>query len=150
ESLNQDGTLHEGVKASAVLIGPDQSAMNIALTEVSAGHHVGSTLINLAGDYSLRVAAEGLSAETPLHVAYPALYALNRANPGRLAFLAAATGGRMLAEPEQIFTDIERRWVKRDAWQIWTLTALALFLAGLVVRYGSGRRRGRHISATAH
>jgi hypothetical protein len=99
-------------------------------------------MLNLTGDYTLRAAAEGTTAEAVFHVAYPALYALQRANPDRLAVLATATGGSILGDATQIFVPGDRRWVARDAWQVWTLIALALFLTGLVIRYASGFRRG--------
>jgi hypothetical protein len=97
------------------------------------------------GDFVLRVAADRATAETPLHVAYPAIYAFSRADPDRLAALAAMTGGRVLAVTEPIFAGGERRWVAaREGWKFWVLAALALFLADLVIRYASGLRgRGR-------
>ena len=84
--------------------------------------------------------AEGTTAEAPLHVAYPALYAFLRADPDRLAALAMMTGGRVLVGAEQIFVTSEWRWVTRAGWQIWVLIALALFLIDLIIRYASGSR----------
>ena len=65
----------------------------------------------------------------------PLLGAALAAMPGALA---AATGGEVLASEEQIFTGGRSRWVARVAWQVWVLAAFALFLADLIVRYGSG------------
>jgi hypothetical protein len=143
EALNQDGVPRGGLKISAALIGPDLKSTDIALVETSTGHYAGRAMLNLAGDFTLRVGAEGTTAEAPLHVAYPALYALQRAMPERLTVLAAATGGRILSDAEQIFVTGDRRWVARDARQVWTLVALALFLVGLIIRYASGFHRGK-------
>jgi hypothetical protein len=149
EALNQDGAPRRNLKITAGLIGPDFKSTDIALTETSAGHYAGRTLLNLAGDFNLRVAAEGATAEAPLHVAFPALYALQRANADRLTVLAATTGGRVINDVAQIFVTGDRRWVKRDVWQVWTLIALALFLTGLIIRYASGFRRGKRLPEMA-
>jgi hypothetical protein len=90
------------------------------------------------GEFNLRVASDQVTAETPLFVAYPAVYEFTRADPRRLAALAAATGGRVLASEEEIFTRSESRWIARAVWQVWVLAAFAVFLADLIVRYASG------------
>src|SRR5712671_5581863 len=72
EALNQDGVPRGGLKISAALIGPDLKSTDIALVETSTGHYAGRAMLNLAGDFTLRVGAEGTTAEAPLHVAYPA------------------------------------------------------------------------------
>ena len=87
----------------------------------------------------MRATAEQTTAEAPLLVAYPALYALTRTDPARLEALATVTGGRVLSSADEIFAEAApRRWVARDLWQVWALTALALFMADLMLRYGSG------------
>jgi Mg-chelatase subunit ChlD len=146
DAANPDGTARAGLRVSALLAGGDSESMEIALTETSAGHHIGHTSLQGTGDFVLRAAADRAKAETPLHVAYPAIYAFSRANPDRLVALAAMTGGRVLADTEPIFAGGERRWVAaRDSWKIWVLAALALFLADLIIRYASGlRARGRN------
>jgi hypothetical protein len=59
----------------------------------------------------------------------------------------AATGGRVLASEEQIFTRGQSRWVACAAWQVWVLAAFDLFLAGLIVRYAPGLIGTRRRSA---
>ena len=104
-------------------------------------------MLDQPGEFTLRVAADQASAEAPLFVAYPALHEFTRADDHRLAALAAATGGQVLASEEQIFTGGRSRWVARAAWQIWVLAAFALFLADLIVRYASGLIGARRRSA---
>jgi Mg-chelatase subunit ChlD len=111
---------------------------SISLSEVSPGRYQGAFTLDHAGEFNLHVAADQATAEAPLFVAYPALHEFTRADPRGLAALAAATGGQVLASEEQIFAGGQSRWVTRAAWQVWVLAALALFLADLIVRYGSG------------
>jgi hypothetical protein len=140
DASNPDGSPPAGLRVSASLAGRDSAPTEIALTETSAGHHVGRAALRGAGDFVLRATADRATVEAPLHVAYPAIYAFSRADPDRLAALAAATSGRVLAGTEPIFTGGERRWVARDGWKIWLLAALALLLADLIIRYASGLR----------
>jgi hypothetical protein len=122
--------------------------LSLALSEVSPGRYHGSLTLDQTGEFNLRVAADQATADVPLFVAYPALHEFTRADPRRLAALAAATGGRVLASEEQIFAGRQSRWVARSAWQVWVLAALALFLADLIVRYAAGLIGIRRQSAT--
>jgi len=141
DALNAEGLPREGLKIAASLAGhgtTSEAAAPLSLSEVSPGRYQGKLTLDRPGEFNLRVAADQISAEAPLFVAYPALYEFTRADPRRLAALAAATGGRVLASEEQIFTGGQSRWVARAVWQVWVLAALALFLADLIVRYASG------------
>jgi hypothetical protein len=110
----------------------------LSLSEVSPGRYHGSFTLDQTGEFNLRVATEQAVAEKPLFIAYSALHEFTRGDPRRLAALAAATGGEVLASEEQIFTGGQSRWVARAAWQLWVLVAFVLFLADLIVRYASG------------
>jgi len=143
DASTAEGTPRAGLKVVGSLLGPASSSTDVALTEVSAGRHVGRVTLEGTGDFVLRAVADRTTAEMPLLVAYPALYAFQRADPDRLAALAAMTGGRVLGGAEQIFLGGERRWVTRAGWQIWVLFALALFMIDLIIRYASGLRGSR-------
>jgi hypothetical protein len=143
DALNQEGAPRTGLNITAALVGPDATSTDVALSETVAGRYIGRAMLAGTGDFILRAAADKLAAEAPLHVAYPALYAFQRADPERLAALAAMTDGRVLADAEQIFVGVERRWVARAGWQVWVLLALALFLIDLTIRYASGLRGSR-------
>ncbi len=141
DALNAEGLPREGLKIAASLAGhgtTSEAAAPLSLSEVSPGRYQEKLTLDRPGEFNLRVAADQISAEAPLFVAYPALYEFTRADPRRLAALAAATGGRVLASEEQIFAGGQSRWVARAVWQVWVLAALALFLADLIVRYASG------------
>jgi Mg-chelatase subunit ChlD/uncharacterized membrane protein len=140
DASNQEGVPRAGLKVVAALVGPVSTSTDVALTEASPGRYVGRVTLAGAGDFVLRARADRITAEAPLHVAYPALYAFLRADPDRLAALATMTGGRILVGAEQIFVSSERRWVARTVWQIWVLIALGLFMIDLIIRYASGRR----------
>jgi hypothetical protein len=146
----------EGLKVTASLVHP--GAVGVAATataapasfplaETAPGQYHGHFTLDEPGDFVLRASADQATAEVPLAVAYPAIYRFTRADPDRLAALAMATGGRVLANEEQIFTAREWRLVARSLWQIWIAAALALFVAELVIRYVSGLigwQRKRH------
>jgi uncharacterized protein YegL len=138
---NAEGGPRAGLKIVASLVGSDATSTPVALTETSAGHHVGRVTLEGTGDFVLRAAADRITTEAPLHAAYPALFAFLRADPDRLAALATMTGGRVLADAEQMFAGGERRWVTREGWKVWVLLTLALFLIDLIIRYASGPRR---------
>jgi uncharacterized protein YegL len=140
DASNPEGGPRAGLKIVASLVGPDATSTEVALTETSTGHHVGRVTLEGAGDFVLRAAADRITAETPLHAAYPAVYAFPRADPDRLAALATMTGGRVLAGAEEIFAGGERRWVTHEGWKVWVLLALGLFLIDLIIRYASGPR----------
>ena len=143
DALDGEGAPRAGLKVAAALIGPDAASTEVALTEVSAGRHVGRVTLEGTGDFVLRATAERMTAEAPLYAAYPALYAFPHADPAPLAALATMTGGRILAGVEQIFIVGEWRWVAREGWTIWVLCALALFMIDLIIRYASGPQGSR-------
>jgi uncharacterized protein YegL len=149
DASTPDGGVRAGLKIDALLVGPDATSREVALTETSAGRHVGRITLEGAGDFVLRTAADRITAETPIHAAYPALYAFLRADQDRLAALATMTGGRVLADAEQIFVGGERRWVAHEGWKVWVLLALALFLIDLIIRYASGPRRSNRNAPTS-
>jgi hypothetical protein len=141
DALTQEGVPREGLKVTASLAGPGlafEPPTSRALSEVHPGRYHGRFTLDRPGEFSLRAVADQTTAEAPLLVAYPALYALTRADPDRLAALAAVTGGRILTSEEQVFAGGGRRWVARALWQVWVLAALALFIADLIIRYASG------------
>jgi uncharacterized membrane protein len=141
DALNQEGVPREGLKVTASLAGPGtapEAAKPVALSEVSPGRYHGHFTLDRPGEFNLHAVADQATAEAPLLVAYPALYAFTRADPDRLAALAAATEGHVIETEEQIFAGGEQRWVARALWQVWVLAALALFMADLIVRYASG------------
>jgi hypothetical protein len=143
DALNQEGAPRVGLKITAALVGPDAETTDIALAETLPGRYVGQVTLAGTGDFVLQATADKLTTEALLHVAYPALYAFQRADPERLAALAMMTGGRVLAGAEQIFVGGERRWVAREGWQVWVLLALGLFMLDLIIRYASGLRASR-------
>jgi hypothetical protein len=148
EMLNPEGAPRERLTVMASLArvaaaGPAVQAapdvqVSLALVETAPGQYHGHFLLDGPGEFVVRASADQETAEVPLSVAYPALYRFTRADPDRLAALATATGGRLLANEEQMFTGGAWRLVARNLWQVWVAAALALFMAELVIRYASG------------
>ena len=162
EVVNPEGAPHAGLKVTASLARLDrpepspQMAPNappsLALTEIKPGKYHGQFVLDSPGDFVVRASADQAATELPLSVAYPALYRFTQADPERLRAAAAATGGRVLADQEQISAGGAWRLVVRNVWQAWAAAALALFMAELVIRYASGLiggRRERRPEATA-
>jgi uncharacterized protein YegL len=135
-SLARSGT-GEGAAAAAAATAPPATPATLALAEMGRGQYHGHFMLDESGDFVLRVNADQATVEVPLAVAYPALYRFTRVDPDRLAALALATGGRVLANGEQIFAAGAWRLVARSLWQVWIAVALALFMAELVIRYAS-------------
>lgn len=79
------------------------------------------TLSATAGDIT---ATRSWFANSPVH--------LRRADDGGLSTLVHATGG-----DENLSQTNDLRWVWHGAWPIWSIAALALLLAELIVRYTS-------------
>jgi von Willebrand factor type A domain/Aerotolerance regulator N-terminal len=162
EMLNPEGAPREGLTVMASLarvaaagpatqMAPDAQT-SLALAEVAPGQYHGHFLLDGPGDFVVRATADQATAEVPLSVAYPARYRFTRADPDRLAALATATGGRVLANEEQVLAGGAWRLVARNLWQVWVVLALALFMAELVIRYASGligRRRARRSEPSA-
>jgi von Willebrand factor type A domain/Aerotolerance regulator N-terminal len=159
EMLNPEGAPRERLTVMASLArivaaaptAPD-AGTSLALAETGPGQYHGHFLLDGPGDFTVRASADQASAEMPLSVAYPALYRFTRADPDRLAALATVTGGRVLANEEQILDGGPRRLVARNLWQVWVAAALALFMAELVIRYASGligKRRERRPEPSA-
>ncbi len=153
EMLNPEGAPRErltvmaslarvAASGPAVQTAPD-ARTSLALAETGPGQYHGHFLLDGPGDFVVRASADQATAEVPLSVAYPALYRFTRADPDRLAALATATGGRVLANEEQILDGGAWRLVARNLWQVWVAAALALFMAELVIRYASGLIGGR-------
>jgi len=161
EMLNPEGAPRQGlaVTASLGLVPASRLAQEVptaqtllALAETAPGQYHGHFVLDGPGDFVVRASAEQATAEVPLSVAYPALYRFTRADPDRLAALAATTGGRVLASDDQIFAGSTWRLVSRNLWQLWVAAALALFMAELVIRYASGligKRRERQSEPSA-
>jgi Mg-chelatase subunit ChlD len=150
DALNPEGQPREGLEMAASLTDhgtTSEAAAPLSLSEVSPGRYQGKFTLDRPGEFTVHVAADRTAVEAPLFVAYSALYEFTRADPRGPAALAAATGGRMLASEEQIFTSGQSRWVARAAWQVWVLAAFALFLVDLIVRYASGLIGTRRRSA---
>jgi Mg-chelatase subunit ChlD len=138
------------VTASLAGPGPDtDTAVPLKLSEIAPGHYRGHFTAERDGAFVVRAAAGQGGAEAPIFVAYPAIYDFSRADPDRLAALAAATGGRVLSREDPLFAPGERRWTARAGWPLWTLIAFGLFMIDLIVRYLSGLSRSKRPGADA-
>jgi hypothetical protein len=150
DATNQEGKPRERLKVVASLAGSGPAAgapASLLLAELSPGRYRGRLTLDRPGELVLRVAAEQTTAEVPLLVSYPAIYDFLRADPDRLAALAAATGGHVLTAEDQVFARGVQRWIAHPAWQVWIMIALGLFLIDLIIRYVprplGARRQGR-------
>jgi Mg-chelatase subunit ChlD len=137
---------------TASLSGPEpaaDSAEPLPLSEIAPGRYLGRFTAERDGEFVVRAAAGQATAEAPLLLAYPAIYDFARADPDRLAALAAATGGRTLRAEDAPFESGGRRWTARAGWPLWTLIAFGLFMIDLIVRYVSGLSRTKRPDANA-
>lgn len=128
--VDKDGAPIKGRAVTAAT--PDGTT--VALLEVGPGRYEGAVALPAPGAWRVDIAAGDLMGDATMYVAYPARYDFARSDFDKLRALAGATGGRLLVGGEPIFRD-ETRWVLHSGWRLWTLLALALFLADLTVRY---------------
>jgi hypothetical protein len=153
EALNQEGAPRQGlpvtVSLSAAGAAAPPPATPLRLAEVSPGHYHGRFMLDQTGDLTLHFTAGETAADMPLFVAYPALYRFTAADPGRLAALALATGGRILPDEDRIFSNGDWRWTRRAAWPLWAAAAFIIFMIDLITRYAPGLIRFRRPGRTA-
>lgn len=129
----------------------DRPDAAVTFREASAGRYTAD--LGIVGPGTLRVVATAGNATTAsgIHVAYPARLDFGRAAPDRLAALALATGGTVLADATLPAPPMA--WFWSAEWIPWALAALVVFLAGLVVRYAPlaafVRKRTRSAGETA-
>lgn len=144
EALGAKGEVQPGLELEAVVRAPG-GEQPIHLREVASGRYEGSFLLEATGRHDIRVQAANVAdddeaalaaVEHTLHVAYPARYNFAHSNADLLESLVQLTGGRMLLGDETLFVGAPPlRWVAREAWPLWVLIALALFVVDLLVRY---------------
>jgi Mg-chelatase subunit ChlD/uncharacterized membrane protein len=152
EALNQEGAPREGLSVTVSLSATAAAfppAAPLPLAEMSPGRYRGRLTLDQTGEMTLRFAAGETAVETPLLVSYPALYRFTAADPGRLAALALATGGRILSAEDGIFAEENWRWTRRAGWPLWAAIAFMLFMIDLITRYAPGLIRFRRLQRTA-
>jgi uncharacterized protein YegL len=152
DALNLDGTPRQGLSVTASLSAVAATippAAPLRLVEAEPGLYRGHVTVDQAGEISLRFTTGESAVAMPLLVSYPAVYRFTAADPDRLAALARATGGRVLADEEEIFAEGNWRWARTAAWPLWTAAAFILFMIDLTIRYAPGLIRFRRLRRTA-
>ena len=115
DAVTPEGTPRPGLRLAASVAGPGGpgpeagATMPLTLAETSPGQYHGGWTLEQPGEFVVRATAEQTTAEAPLLVAYPALYALTRADPARLEALATVTGGRVLVLRGRDFREAANR-----------------------------------------
>ncbi|MSR21964.1 MAG: VWA domain-containing protein [Gemmatimonadetes bacterium] len=162
EASGPDGRERRGLDVEASVGGPNERAVGVGalgepgtdhlrLRETEPGVYEGRLIADQPGTYTIGVeireeASDTLMerAETRTHVAYPARHEFSGPHDDLLRALAYQTGGRVLLQGEPVFLGgVPLRWISRSGWPIWTLIALALFIADLGVRYVGGAAGSR-------
>jgi Mg-chelatase subunit ChlD len=146
------GGVRTGLALEASISSRDSAEARIEptpLREVAPGRYAATLAAAAPGDYTIGVEGDRVAVERSLHVAYAAILDFTAADPTRLAALAEMTGGRVFADGVWQPSDRRSGWAMHPGWPAFTMLALLLFLADLVIRYGSGlfRRRQRLVPA---
>jgi len=110
---------------------PGGDTRRLNAREVAEGRFVAATLLAAPGVY--RASAGG--AEALVTLPYPAGLDRGRADPARLAAVARAAGGAVLAGLDDAVRPAAWRWRSAPAWPLATLAALLLLLTELTWRY---------------
>ncbi len=124
---------------------------SITLREVSLGRYEGAFRLPAPGAWSVEVMADDATGAATTYLGYPARYEFGRTDFDKLRALTAATGGRVMAVDDPIFSDATE-WVAHPGWRLWAVLGLLLFLLDLTVRYAPtifGARKGRATAGQA-
>ena len=148
-ALDEERKPRMGLEMTASLALPGGATRLLPLYQTHPGVYEGTMPLTASGDYKATVMAEGDSADATLHAAFPARLAY-APDPARL-HLADLTGGKQIPLDGPLpVTEQQLRLAIQPNWIFWALCALALFMADVVARYGSGLftsagpgRRGR-------
>ena len=154
ESTNTDRSPRDFYATSAVLVGPDLSPADVALSQVAPGVYEAPLASLGSGAYAVRVTqtkpgAAPLGRTLGLVAPIAAEYRLLGTNQALLATIRAATGGRELATPAQAWThDLAMTTRTTPLWPWLLVLALLLWPLDVALRRVSlGRRELRDARA---
>jgi uncharacterized protein YegL len=121
-----------GATLGAVAQMPDGTSRDVHLLASGGGRYTARIPAVAEGIYRLEMLAGDERLEARTFVALG-----EHAGDGpALKALVAGTGGRYLAVGETPFTAGTSVWTERAGWPLWTVLALVVFLADLMLRYG--------------
>jgi Ca-activated chloride channel homolog len=137
------GTFVDGLAVKGVVTGPSGAPSDIALAQTGPGQYEGSFDTGTEGDWlvSLSAGSETAPVTVGLSIPYSDEYRLQGVNTGLLSAVAAATGGRVVAGPddaEGIRSVLHRESSASAAgetpWRWLLLAALLFFVLDILVR----------------
>lgn len=131
-----------GPQPSLALAGP-AGVQRLQLGHRGGGVLGATALLLQPGDYLLSVTDGDQQAQQLLAVAYPAPLDFGLAQPERLAAIALARGGSVVASAALTAPSADWLWPRSRAWPALLVGALALLLLELLLRYPLGLPRRR-------
>ncbi|HET7677085.1 MAG TPA: VWA domain-containing protein [Candidatus Limnocylindrales bacterium] len=146
-SVESDGTPRDFYETTATMVRPDLTSSVVRLTQVGPGLYEASLGTLDPGAYALRViqarpGASPLGRTVGLVAQTPAEYRLLGTNERLLAALRAATGGRPVTLPEEVWRhDLRTTSASVELWPPLLLLALLLWPLDVAVRRVSISRR---------
>ncbi len=141
DAISDDKTYQNFLSTSATVVDPSNTQSQIPLPQVAPGRYEGRLPITTEGAYFLNIVQTSpdgtLQAGRPAGfvIPYSAEYRDLRANPELLGQIARETGGKILAEPRDIF--IREQTVSgqpRELWPPLLVLAALLFLFDVAAR----------------
>lgn len=136
--LSLGGVPEDGATLSVTVDGGDTTA-----TTPTGGAAVALGVLG-PGTHQVLVEGGEMSASARIHIGYGAALDFARADPDRLMAMATATGGSLVT-PADASRAPSETWRFAPEMRLWTLLALALFLADLVTRYSPSTLRVRRL-----
>lgn len=148
EPLDESGEVVDSpVPPFVTVTGPGQSApMPIRMTAMEGGFFGGEFPVALPGLYSIGLRGDGRDVAARYLSNYPAVFAPDTGNGDLSSLIAAATGGRVLRPTDQP-PPVPGSWTSVSGWRVYALLAIAVFFAGLTVRYLPGLFGGSAVSS---
>ena len=114
---------------------PDSEPINLAVSPGTApGEYRARYTGTVPGDYRFEASADGIVAATAIHIAYPQVRDPARSRSGH-AYLVSRTGGEVLTEGKRLPQLAAGLWIEMAGWPVYLLSAVALFMADLSLRY---------------
>jgi hypothetical protein len=135
DAVGRDGRYRNGLQPVLKVVGPDQSASDVAIVQVGPGSYEGTVTLARKGSYTFQVVGEGAGLSQRLEYSYPDEYHFYPVNTDVLQKMSAETGGRFQPEAGQIFeTTGETTAVPTPLWKFLAAAALVLYLADVFLR----------------
>jgi hypothetical protein len=135
DAVGRDGRYRNGLQSALKVVGPDQSATDVAIDQVGPGSYAATLKLTRKGPYTFHVVGGGAGLSQRLEYSYPDEYHFYPANTGLLQKMSSETDGRFQPEARDIFDARgETTAVPTPLWKFLVAAALVLYIVDVFLR----------------